>query len=115
MALCPEVAILLLVELQLLFTYNVDILQFTLAIPAHDVLLSGKYRFAAKTGSLDLSEFEEAYLITTHSWLVYIPCVLSREYLLLGALTKDRLEDSDQRLLELIIEVIFSVDWQVVL
>ena len=41
--------------------------------------------------------------------------MLSREDLLLGAFTKDRLKDSDQRLLKLIIEVIFSVDRQVVL
>ena len=87
LALCPEVTIFLLVELQLLLAYDVDILQFSFAIPAHDIRVSRKYRFAAEAGSLDLCELKEANLVTTHRWLVYIPRVFSLEDLHLGALT----------------------------
>ena len=95
LALRPEVTILLLVELQFLLAYDVYILQFGFAIPAHDILLSGKYRFAAKACRLDLCELKEANLVTTHCRLEYIPCVLSCEDLLFGALAQDRLEDSN--------------------
>ena len=76
MTLHPEIAILLLKQLQLLLPLNVDVLHAALTVATDDLLGATEHTLAAKARFLDFSEFEEAHVGVTHRGLEYVAHVL---------------------------------------
>ena len=111
----PQVAILLLILLQLLLALDVDFAHAPLTVFADDLLVAGEHIVASEAGLAHLSELEEADVRVAHRRLVNIAHVVSRKEDLLDFILEDGLKYPDKRLLQLVLQVELVVDRQVVL
>jgi len=115
LALDPEIAVLFLEQLELLLALDVDLFHLALAVVADDVLIGTEQVLAAQTRLLHLGELEEAHVRAGHRRLKDVAHVVPCKQLHLSPVAIHRLEESEQRLLQLFLEVVLVVDREVVL
>lgn len=95
LALDPQIAILFLVQLQLLLPLDVDLFDAAITIGAHNFLTLFQQILAAKTCALHLREFEEAHVRVGHGRLEDVARMFSREQLHFATSTHNRLENAN--------------------
>ena len=113
----PQITVDFLGIVKLKFSLDVDLLFLRLTLLANDIIACFvKDLFAAHTSGLDNCESTKPDILG-HLWLRNVPNVLSGEqgqFSLFGIIV-DGLENSDQGELDLVLDIIAVVDWQVVL
>ena len=112
----PQITIDFLSVVKLKFPLDVDLLFLRLTLLANDIIACFvKDLFAAHTSSLNNCESSQTDVLG-HLWLGNISNMLSGEQgqLSLFGIIVDGLENSDQWELDLVLNIIAVVDWQVV-
>lgn len=112
----PQITVDFLSVVEFKFPLDVDLLFLRLTLVANDIIACFvKDLFAAHTSSLNNCESTQTNVLG-HLWLRNISNMLSREQgqLCLFGVIVDGLENSDQRKLDLVLDIIAVIDWQVV-
>jgi hypothetical protein len=115
LALHPEITVLLLVELEFLLAFDINLLHPVNTVVTDHVLLGLEEVLATKAGFLHHCKFEDSGTNTSLARHYFMPGMFTRKEDSLGLVFEERLEDSIQWLLNLVIKVPIVVDRQVVL
>ena len=87
LALHPQVAVVLLVQLQLLLPLDINLFHSIVAVAAHDFLIAAEQIFATQARLLHFGEFKQAHVGVAHRWLENISRVVTREQYSLSTVT----------------------------